>query len=203
MEREQMEKISQIFNKIIDDFGVETDKYEREDAYFGIIYNVEEKGMPLNEAVLDAVNEVYPAVDINLEEIDKIIKFCDDSKEVKEKVYVGYKGAKITYDRSKVIEDLASEKPVYAISSDMEYGFSDDEIAKLACAHKFGTDYIKERVFDLLEDCNFHTECADFEEGKYDEYISRLSENEYKEALNDLEEQGVFLNPFDENRDDR
>lgn len=184
MEKEQIEKISQIFNKIIDEFGVETDKYEREDAYFGIIDNVE-KGMPLNEAVLDAIDVVYPTVDINLEGIDEIIKSCDDSKEVQEKVNAGD-----TYDRSKVITDLASERPVYAISSDMEYGFSDDEIARLACAHKFGTDYMKERVFDLLEDCNFHTECADFEEGKYDAYISQLSEDEYKETVMEVDKAG-------------
>lgn len=202
MEREQMEKISQIFNKIIDDFGVETDKYEREDAYFGIIYNVEEKGIPLNEAVLDAIDAVYPAVDISLEEIDEIIKSCDDSKEVQEEMNAGDKGAKIT----KLITDLASESPLYSIYvmlGDTECDFSDDEVARLAVAYKFGTDYMKERVLNFLEYCDFLAERTDFEKGEYDEYISRLSEEEYKDALNDLEEQGVFLNPFEENLDDR
>lgn len=197
MEKEQMEKISQIFNKIIDDFGVETDKYEREDAYFGIIDNIE-KGMPLNEAVLDAIDVVYPTVDISLEGIDEIIKSCDDSREVQE----GDKRAKIT----KLIADLASENTLYSIyakSSDMEYEFSDNEIARLACVHKFGTDYMKERVSNFLEYCDFLGECSDFREGNYDAYISQLSEGEYKDVLNDLEEQGVFLNPFEENLDDR
>ena len=55
------------------------------------------------------------------------------------------------------------------LSSWLGYGFSDEDISNLAKLHKDG--YFREKIEDLLTDCNFHTESADFASGNYDEYI--------------------------------
>lgn len=55
------------------------------------------------------------------------------------------------------------------LSSWLGYGFSDEDISNLAKLHKDG--YFREKIEDLLTDCNFHTECGDFASGNYDKYI--------------------------------
>ena len=50
------------------------------------------------------------------------------------------------------------------------WGFSMLEIKELAILHKTGKH--REKIEDLLTDCNFHRECSDFMHGRYDQYIN-------------------------------
>ena len=56
------------------------------------------------------------------------------------------------------------------LSGALGYGFSDKDINNLAILHRDRPEY-REKIEDLLEDCNFHKECGDFYNQKYDEYI--------------------------------
>ncbi len=67
----------------------------------------------------------------------------------------------------------------YELSGILEYGFSDEDICNLAMIYKndMRNDY-RNKILELLEDCNFHTECSDFLEGNYDKYIKECNEPE-------------------------
>lgn len=58
----------------------------------------------------------------------------------------------------------------YDLSEILHYGFNDEDIHNLAIIHKDNPE-LREKIEDLLEDCNFHTECSDFNDGNYDDYI--------------------------------
>lgn len=64
---------------------------------------------------------------------------------------------------------LRSVKKGYELSGPIDYGFSKDDIRALAKLHK--QNRFRKKIEDLLEDCNFHTECADFSDGEYDKYL--------------------------------
>lgn len=72
----------------------------------------------------------------------------------------------IRKDWAKALEEVGNGKD---LSWDISYGFSKNDISELANLHKMGK--FREKIEDLLEDCNFHTECSDFIDGKYDSYI--------------------------------
>lgn len=55
------------------------------------------------------------------------------------------------------------------LSSLLGYGFSDLDLSELAKLHK--ADVFRDKIEDLLEDCNFHTACRDFSENRYTDYI--------------------------------
>lgn len=76
------------------------------------------------------------------------------------------KSSEIRRDWSKA---LRSVKNGCELSGPIDYGFSEDDIRALAKLHK--QNRFRKKIEDLLEDCNFHTECADFASGKYDEYL--------------------------------
>ena len=58
------------------------------------------------------------------------------------------------------------------LSSAIGWGFSDQDLAVIGVLHKNGLH--REKIYDLLEDCNFHYENGLLEEEKYDEYFSEL-----------------------------
>ena len=58
----------------------------------------------------------------------------------------------------------------YDLSGILHYGFNDEDIHNLAIIHRDNPD-LREKIEDLLEDCNFHTECNDFNDGNYSDYI--------------------------------
>lgn len=58
MDRKQYELVSKLHNELINDLGIEADKYEREDAFFGIIFDIE-KGIDMKEAFIKAFGLVY------------------------------------------------------------------------------------------------------------------------------------------------
>ena len=64
---------------------------------------------------------------------------------------------------------LAGAKHGHDISPVIGYGFTKHDIWVLACLHKEGKH--RERIEELLTDCNFHAECGSFATGSYDEYI--------------------------------
>lgn len=55
------------------------------------------------------------------------------------------------------------------LSEPLDYGFTDEEITELAKLHK--ANKYRGKIEDLLEDCNFHYECAKFREHDYSEFI--------------------------------
>ena len=67
----------------------------------------------------------------------------------------------------------------YELSGILEYGFSDEDICNLAMLYKndIRNNY-RNKILELLEDCNFHTEYSDFVEGIYDKYIKEYNEPE-------------------------
>ena len=64
---------------------------------------------------------------------------------------------------------LRNVKKGWELSKAISYGFTPKDIENLAKLHK--ANKFRKKIEDLLEDCNFHKECADFSEGKYDEYL--------------------------------
>lgn len=58
-----------------------------------------------------------------------------------------------------------------SLSSKLHYSFSPLDIYNLAMIHKNGTDKQREKIEELLTDCNFHSECGDLSKGRYDIYI--------------------------------
>lgn len=55
------------------------------------------------------------------------------------------------------------------LSYPISWGFSDEDISCLAKLYK--RNKFRKKILDLLEDCNFHTECGDFIDGNFDKYI--------------------------------
>ena len=55
------------------------------------------------------------------------------------------------------------------LSSIIGWAFSDEDITELAKLHK--NNICREKIEDLLEDCNFHYECGKFANEEYDEFL--------------------------------
>ena len=74
----------------------------------------------------------------------------------------------------KVRKDFASAlrkvKKGDELSSVLEWMFSPKDIKELAKLHK--SNKFRKKIEDLLTDCNFHCECADFANGKYAIYTA-------------------------------
>ena len=66
---------------------------------------------------------------------------------------------------------LSKVKQGEELSSKIGWGFSSRDIRELALLHKKRKH--RKKIEDLLTECNFHTECSDFIEGKYDQYINK------------------------------
>lgn len=56
------------------------------------------------------------------------------------------------------------------LSSMVSYRFGTDDIRELAALHK--KRRFRRKIEDLLESCNFHSECCDFANGSYDKYLN-------------------------------
>ena len=55
------------------------------------------------------------------------------------------------------------------LSSIIGWAFSDKDITELAKLHK--DNICRDKIEDLLTDCNFHSECSKFVDGEYDEFL--------------------------------
>lgn len=100
------------------------------------------------------------------------LKFCEDHKvsssRIWEEVNEGVASRSIRRDWA---ASLSKVEKGYELSGKVDYGFSPEDIKNLAILHKESDAVMKEKIEDLLEDCNFHEECGDFSEGNYDKYI--------------------------------
>ena len=56
-----------------------------------------------------------------------------------------------------------------SLSSAIEWAFYPQDLMVLLCLHKAGLH--RQAIIDVLEDCNFHTECGLLDEQKYDECL--------------------------------
>ena len=65
-----------------------------------------------------------------------------------------------------------AEKRFSEIAQYIQWGFTKDDMKMLAKLHESG--YQREKIEDLLEDCNFHTERGLFVDGQYKEAIKRI-----------------------------
>ena len=65
---------------------------------------------------------------------------------------------------------LASVEKGSYLSPRLHYSFDGDDLETLAFLHR-DLKSLRTKIEDLLEDCNFHTECRWFKEGKYDIFI--------------------------------
>ena len=74
------------------------------------------------------------------------------------------KSARIRQDFKAALSNMSARDIAYAIGC----GFSNKDICELAKLHKSGQ--FREKIEDLLTDCNFHQECNAFINGKYDEF---------------------------------
>ena len=63
---------------------------------------------------------------------------------------------------------LALSKEEY-ISPTIEWAFHFQDLIVLGAIHRSGI--FREKIEDLLEDCNFHQECGLLSDGKYGEYL--------------------------------
>jgi len=59
------------------------------------------------------------------------------------------------------------ENGEFALSAKIGWGFTPQDLIVLCSLHRAGRH--QESIVDLLEDCNFHTECGLIDDGKYDQ----------------------------------
>lgn len=64
---------------------------------------------------------------------------------------------------------LKSVKYGSQLSSKLDWSFTDKDLKVLAELHKAGK--FRKKIEDLLEDCNFHSECGKFINHDYDEFL--------------------------------
>lgn len=60
------------------------------------------------------------------------------------------------------------------ISPTIEWAFNFQDLIVLGAIHRSGV--FREKIEDLLEDCNFHPECGLLADGKYGEYLDLVFE---------------------------
>lgn len=112
---------------------------------------------------------------VTMEEVNKfynreIEKFSKEEIEYIQKTGMSiehsYRAAEIRKDWNKAFESVKEGKQLSAL---IGFGFSDSDIRELARLHK--ANKYRNKIEDLLEDCNFHTECSDFSSKNYEKYI--------------------------------
>jgi len=84
---------------------------------------------------------------------------------------------KVAEIRSDWEKALSSVDKGYELSGPIGYGFSERDIKNLAILHRDKAK-LREKIEELLEDCNFHQETDDFSNGKYDKYIKEQKDIE-------------------------
>lgn len=82
---------------------------------------------------------------------------------------------KAVYIRTNWQQVLMNVERVQSLSDVLGYGFSKRDISILAELHKSHKE-LKDKIEDLLEDCNFHTEARRFSSGNYEPYINECRE---------------------------
>ena len=106
-----------------------------------------------------------------IEEIRNIINTSKYPEEILEVVSFA-KANKESYIRKNWEESLQNVENGSDLSRDIGWGLSHKDLCKLATIYQSGKKKMKEKIEDLLTDCNFHTECSDFINGSFDAYRS-------------------------------
>lgn len=99
---------------------------------------------------------------------------CKSTNRFENHIDKGIEAEEIRSDWKGALESCSTfgKDGIYSIPSKIGYGFSDSDITTLAEIHKEGDETIQTKIELLLEDCNFHEECSDFESGNYKKYLS-------------------------------
>lgn len=89
-------------------------------------------------------------------------------KEISDKINWShiYRAAEIRHDWATALRGV---KKGTALSSSIDWHFSSEDIRALAKLHK--ANKFREKIEDLLEDCNYHYECGEFADKEYDEFL--------------------------------
>ena len=133
-----------------------TNPYYALSCLFGEIEDLFIKGVDK-----DAINRFYAA------EYKKYTKAERDYiKNTSISIDRTYRSAEIRKNWDKALESVKSGT---ALSGPIDFAFGKRDISELAKLHKVGKH--RQKIEDLLGDCNFHTECGDFGSGIYDKYI--------------------------------
>lgn len=73
---------------------------------------------------------------------------------------------------------LDSVEKGWKLSAPIEWGFSTQDLIVLGTLYKYGANSdIQQKIVDLLEDCNFHTECGLLYDNKFDAYFKMVLED--------------------------
>ena len=101
-------------------------------------------------------------------EIEELIDESAYRKEIRRIVSIeaAYKEAKIRRDFAKALQRV---KYGSALSQPLGYRFSHADLKNLATLHR--TNRFREKIEDLLTDCNFHEECALMHSGNYSAWL--------------------------------
>lgn len=95
-----------------------------------------------------------------------------DSDEFHKQAVVKVKEANIRKDWKAALDEYTPPKNIVKLSKEIQWALSDTDIKSLAALHKKGGKIIKEKIENLLTNCNYHSECDDFVSGNYDKWIA-------------------------------
>ena len=73
---------------------------------------------------------------------------------------------------------LDSVEKGWDLSAPIQWGFNTQDLIVLGVLYKYGNSDIQQKIVDLLEDCNFHTECGLLYDNKFDEYFKVVFEED-------------------------
>ena len=121
------------------------------------------------QADLEAILMKHPA-----EEVQKALKETLEGMEFSEETgrFVEFEKARRATSVRKDFEgSLKAARSGRDLSGLIGWGLSRSDLEVLAGLHERGC--CREKIEDLLEDCNFHAECSDFSSGRYYKYLRR------------------------------
>ena len=126
--------------------------YDADDHAAGLVEYRGQGGVPTSiREIIDDAEAIGTMLETLSAELAKIVDDADDMNE--------------DYIRENWEEALESPMDYADISRIIGWGFTHEDLQELMELHKAGK--YREKIEDLLTDCNFHTECADWSEGNY------------------------------------
>lgn len=126
--------------------------YDADDHAADLVQYRGQGGVPNSvREIIDDAEEIGTMLSDLSDELSRIIDDVDDMNE--------------DYIRENWDEVLSSDIEYSDIAHGIGWGFTHEDLQELMELHKAGKH--REKIEDLLTDCNFHTECADWSEGNY------------------------------------
>lgn len=128
------------------------DEYDADDHAADLVQYRGQGGVPNSvREIIDDAEEIGTMLSDLADELSGII---DDVEDIGE-----------DYIRENWEKMLESPVGYEYIARKIGWGFTHEDLQELMRLHKAGK--YREKIEDLLTDCNFHTECADWSEGNY------------------------------------